>query len=205
MPVFYFYKCYTESMQPSEGNNYWNPETDEAQNFAAQEAPEVYENETPYDEMPLLEPISWEASEYIHHDRNILWFVSFIVITILLLLLSIFVVKNYFFTALIVVMAVALGVYTQRPPRVIKYTISKEGLQIGNKTHLFSEYRAFGIIQDGGIFAAKLLPTARFGQEITLYFTENEGEKIVDLLGAFLPMEDLHLDVIDTLLRRLRL
>jgi hypothetical protein len=39
---------------------------------------------------------------------------------------------------------------------------------------------------------------------VSMYFAEEDGEKIVDILGARLPMEELHLDAIDRLMRRLR-
>ena len=153
----------------------------------------------------LFDPISWEASEYIHHERDTVWFIGFVVVVIAFLALSVFLIKNYFFTALIVVMAATLFVYVRRPPRVVRYTLSQQGLNVGQKFHFFTEFRAFGVVQDGALFSVKLLPTARFGQELTVYFAENDGEEIVDILGTYLPMEDLQLDLVDLLLRRLRL
>jgi hypothetical protein len=38
-----------------------------------------------------------------------------------------------------------------------------------------------------------------------VYFPEEAGEKIVDILGQRLPMETLKLDMIDILVRKLRL
>jgi len=192
-------------MQPSDGHNYWQGEEEGSEHLASV-ADSTPNNISPeLEEDVLLEPVTWEASEYIHHERDGLWFIVFLGITILLLALSIFLIQNYFFTALIVVMAVALLIYTRRPPKIIRYTLNDEGLQIGEQFHSFNEYRAFGVVGDGALYSVKLLPTARFGQEVTLYFSENEGERIVDILGAFLPMENLHLDLVDQLLRRLRL
>lgn len=200
-------------MQPRDGQNYWQGETQDSeelaptqpssQSVAEMDPPLEPELEQPQEE--VFEPVTWEASEYIHHERDGLWFVIFLSITAILLAISIFLIKNYFFTALIVVMAIALFIYARRPPRVVRYTLSGQGLHIGQQFHSFNEYRAFGIVEDGALYSVKLLPTARFGQEVTLYFAETEGERIVDILGAFLPMENLHLDLIDRLLRRLRL
>jgi hypothetical protein len=50
-----------------------------------------------------------------------------------------------------------------------------------------------------------LLPTKRFKPGTSVYFPEEAGEAIVDMLGARLPMEDLHLDVVDKVIRKLRI
>lgn len=202
-------------MQPSDGGNYWRGDEEKDGTSLPEpqpvpdaplpppDEPEPEEDEDEQDEP--FDPVSWDASEYIHHERDGLWFMGFIVVTLGLMALSIFVIKNYFFTALILVMAVALFLYARRPPHVLHYTLSAQGLNIGQKFHFFNEFRAFGIVQDGALFSVKLLPTARFGQELTVYFAENDGENIVDILGAYLPMEDLKLDLVDAMLRRLRL
>ncbi len=203
-------------MQPSDGQNYWQGEEQDSEKLASSmqstssDPLNNPQQQTDTEEMQLeaqeaLESVTWEASEYIHHERDGLWFIIFLSITVALLALSVFLIQNYFFTALIVVMAVALLIYARRPPRIMRYTLSGQGLHIGQQFHSFNEYRAFGVVEDGALYSVKLLPTARFGQEVTLYFSENEGERIVDILGAFLPMENLHLDLVDRLLRRLRL
>jgi len=190
-------------MQPNDGQNYWQPQegdgttTPPVQN-APQAQPERQATETP------AETISWEASESIHHERDGAWVIGFIATVVLLLGVSIWQ-QQWTFTALIIIMAIALVVYIRRPTRVLRYSLSFNGLHIGEQFHSFDEFRSFGVLEEGALFSVMLMPTKRFGQALTIYFTENEGEKIVDILGAYLPMEDLHLDALDSLLRRLRL
>jgi hypothetical protein len=50
-----------------------------------------------------------------------------------------------------------------------------------------------------------LIPTKRFSPGLSVYFPEEAGERIVDILGTRLPMETLKLDAIDIIVRRLRL
>jgi len=50
-----------------------------------------------------------------------------------------------------------------------------------------------------------LIPTKRFAPGVSVYFPDDAGEKIVDILGQRLPMEELKLDVIDIVVRKLRL
>ena len=195
-------------MQPNDGQNYWQPqEGDETNTPPAQAVPQPPAPAPVQPQQPaesLENTISWEASESIHHERDGFWVIGFISVVAILLGLSVWQ-QQWTFTALIVIMAIVLVVYIRRPTRVLRYSLSFDGLHIGEQFYGFDEFRSFGILEEGALFSVMLMPTKRFGQAMTIYFTEDEGEKIVDILGAYLPMEDLHLDVLDNLLRRLRL
>ncbi|MBI3494694.1 hypothetical protein HY004_01780 [Candidatus Saccharibacteria bacterium] len=193
-------------MQPNSenGQNLWQPpEGGVAPTPPPQNAPtppatvEDLQNST-------FEPVSWEASESIDHQHDGTWFAGMLLVVIVLIGISVWL-QLWTFTALIVIMAIALAIYTRRPPRVLRYSLSSNGLHIGEQFRGFDEFKSFGVLQEGNLFSVMLIPTKRFGQSLTIYFGEGEGERIVDILGAYLPMEELELDVMDGLLRRLRL
>jgi hypothetical protein len=54
-------------------------------------------------------------------------------------------------------------------------------------------------------FAIVLMPRKRFSLAVTVYFPEAKGEEIVDVFGARLPMETVKLDLIDKIVRKLRM
>lgn len=152
------------------------------------------------------EPVYWTASEYIHEEKGILWFVAFVIVCLVFIATDIIWIKSYTFSVLVVVMAVSLVIFSRRPPRMIDYTLSgDQGLYIGEKLYHFSEFKAFGLIRDHDQHSIMLIPTKRFATGVSVYFPEEAGEKIVDILGARLPMEDLKLDVVDIIIRKLRL
>lgn len=147
--------------------------------------------------------ISWEASEYVHHHKNPLWFVGLATVAALFFGVSVFL-QAWTFAALVVVMTVAIVYFAVRPPRSLRYKLSASGLQINEHFYGYKEFRSFGVIQDGGLFSIMLLPVKRFMPALTVYFAQEDGEKIVDILGARLPMEQLKQDPIDRLMRNLR-
>jgi len=154
------------------------------------------------------EPVYWSAKEYIHQEKNGLWFVIFGLVVVSFIALDIFVIQSFFlsFSILIVVMAAAVIIYSRRPPRTIDYTLSgDQGLYVGDRLYHFSEFKAFGLIKDQGEHSIMMIPVKRFSPGLTVYFPEEAGEKIVDIFGARLPMQDLKLDVIDVVVRKLRL
>jgi hypothetical protein len=151
------------------------------------------------------QPIQWQATEYIQHDKNGIWFVIFAVVTLGLMAFAIFVIQSVTFAILIPVMAVALLTYTQRPPRLINYSLSRKGLHLNDHLYAFAEFKAFGVIRDGAEYSIMLVPTKRFRPGVSVYFPEAVGEQLVDMLAARLPMRDLHLDIVDRLIRKLRI
>ena len=152
-----------------------------------------------------MEPVRWQAHEYIHHEKGAGWFIGFGVAVVVLIAMAIFVIQSITFAILIPVMAAALIVYSHRPPRLIDYTLSRQGLHINDRLYAFSEFKSFGVIHDGLEYSVMLVPTKRFRPGVSVYFPEEAGEAIVDMLGARLPMQELHLDLIDRLIRKLRI
>ena len=148
--------------------------------------------------------ISWEAQEYVSRDKNVGWYIALVIIGLSLTAVGVLV-KWWSFSLLIVVSVIALIVYSVRPPRMLKYTMSSKGLKEGNRMYNFEDFRAFGVINDGGHYAIVLTPRKRFSPRTWVYFPEQQGEGIVDAFGMRLPMEEVKLDVIDKIVRALRI
>lgn len=150
-------------------------------------------------------PIQWAAHEYVHLEKGAGWMAIFVVVVAGLIAVDVFLLQSWTFSVLVVVMAVAVVVYIRRPPRDIQYTLSgKQGLYIGERQYHFGEFKAFGLIKDGDHHSLMLIPVKRFAPGVSVYFPEEVGEQIVDIFGARLPMEELKLDAIDLLVRKLR-
>lgn len=148
--------------------------------------------------------VTWEGQEYVTHDKNAGWYVGLVVVGLLLVGLSIWL-KWWSFTALVVVSVLALIVYAARPPRKIHYSLSAKGLDEGERHYNFEDFKSFGILQDGKRFAIVLRPRKRFSASVTVYFPENQGEQIVDMFGLRLPMEEVKMDMLDKIVKFLRI
>jgi hypothetical protein len=123
-----------------------------------------------------------------------------------LISVDVFFLKSWTFSILVIVMAFAVIIYTRRPPRTLTYALSgSQGLYVGERLYHFDEFKAFGLIKDGEHNSIMLIPTKRFAPGVSVYFPPEAGEKIVDILGQRLPMEELKLDAIDIVVRKLRL
>jgi len=181
------------------------PEQVPQQQFATEEL-EQYEGDEleEGDEEYIDEPVIWQAHEFIHREKGTGWFIAFGVVILALIAISVLT-QAWSFTVLIVVIALVVIVYTRRPPRELTYSITDEGLTIDGTLHKFSTFKSFGIIHDGEEYSVMLIPTQRFQPGVSVYFPEEAGEDIVDMLGSRLPMKDLKLDAVDRVVRLLRL
>lgn len=180
-------------------NSYWQPENENQPTPTSEPA-------TTNEEVSEVAPVTWSAQEYVHLDKGGWWYVLFVLIALGLIAVDFFLLRSWTFSVLVVVMAIALIVYIRRPPRSLTYALSpKQGLYVGERLYHFDDFKAFGLIRDNEHFSIMLIPRKRFAPGVSVYFPEEAGEKIVDILGQRLPMENLKLDIIDVVVRKLRL
>jgi hypothetical protein len=194
-------------MNPDQKDNYWQAEPEETLGAHSNDAsaPQIETSPT-NSETVEYPPVAWEAHEYIVLDKSGLWYTIFGLLVVGFVVLDILFFHIWTLSLLVIVIAIAIIVYSRRPARVIQYTLSiKQGLYIGERLYNFDDFKAFGLIRDGEHHSIMLIPTKRFAPGVSVYFPEEAGEKIVDILGSRLPMENLKLDVIDVIVRRLRL
>lgn len=170
------------------------------------DSPETQEFKPPSsDGIDLTEPIAWNAPEGVRVQRGAVWYVLFAIVLVGLMALAILVFQNWTFAILLPIMAVALFVLSNNNPQTINYAISPKGIYIADTLHDFSEFRAFGLLHENDQHSILLLPVKRFSPGLTIYFSEAEGEKIVDMLGARLPMQEIKPDALEKFIRLIKL
>lgn len=148
--------------------------------------------------------ISWEAEEYVLRDKTGWWYVGLAAFVLILCGIAVLL-QWWTFLVVIMLSAVALVIYTVRPPRVIHYSLTRKGLTEGDVFHSFEDFKSFGFLQESGHFAIVLTPRKRFSPRVTVYFPGSQGEVIIDALGVRLPMEEVHMDLLDRLIKFLRI
>jgi len=147
--------------------------------------------------------IEWQASEYVQHDKGAGWVFILTVVALLGVGAALWF-GQWMFAFLLGVMAVAFGYYAVRKPRIMHYQLSNDGLKINGKPFPITDFRAFGVIDDGALYSIRLIPAKRLAPAIMIYFAEDDGETIVDILGRHMPMEQMHPDIMDVIMRKLR-
>jgi hypothetical protein len=192
-------------MQPESDSNYWQPSPEpqpEAtlQDTSAPQQPEPAPSGTTLPDQPL----TWQASEFVHHEKGGLWFVGLALVAAVLLVIDVFLIQSWTFGVLIVVMAAAMMIVASRPPKQVNYSLSAQGLIIDEKSFSFHDFRAFGVVPEGAFYSIRLVPNKRFMPMVSVYFPTEQGEQIVDIFGAVLPMQHIERDPIDKFVEKIR-
>ena len=156
------------------------------------------------EEVEEFAPLTWQASEFVHHEKSGVWFLALLGAATVLLLIDGFLIRSWTFGILIVVMAISLGVIARRPPRTLMYTLTSRSLQIDEKRFDLRDFHAFGVVQENAFYSIRLIPNKRFMPMVSVFFPPEYGEEIVDILGHTLPMENIKRDSIDKLVEKIR-
>jgi hypothetical protein len=98
----------------------------------------------------------------------------------------------------------ALAVYAHKPPKVMKYELSDEGVHIDGKLYPFGEFRSFGVIPDEDWHSIDLEPAKRLNIRRAILFDTEDFDEIVGHLELHLPREDRPLDIIERITRYVR-
>lgn len=154
---------------------------------------------------PKFENISWQASEYIHHEKDPLWYVYFAIISILLLAGTYFLLKDVISLIVITLMAIAVLVFANRKPLALDYQLSDEGIAINGKGYSYAQFKSFSVVAMGAVESIYLEPLERFMPPISIYFAPEDADKIINTIGSYLPHREHKPDIIDTIVRRIRL
>lgn len=201
------------------------PQISEAQPIAPAEAPQpIVESQSTLAEEQLIDStnesaefddeqvvdddaalLRWEGTEYVHSSRSVKWYSIFGIVTVVAVVAAIMVLKSITFAILIPVMVVALLVYVRRAPDVLQYILSRKGIHVNDKLFTFDQFKSFGVVSYNGSHSVVLVPRKRFQIGQTLYFPEEIGEQLVDMLAERLPMKEVAPDAIDRLLAKLHL
>jgi hypothetical protein len=156
-----------------------------------------------YEADETQEAFTWQASEYIHHQKKTTWFIAFFGLVAAMATLAVIFQQ---WTSLMVLgaMVAALTVYANKEPRVLSYSLTETGITIGDKHHAYDEFKSFAVLQDLAWHAIDLEPLQRFMPRMTILFDDEHLNEIVARLSQHLPREDRNPDIIERLTRYLR-
>lgn len=160
----------------------------------------------PTDQPPVASDpnaLTWQASEYVHHDKRTAWHLGLFAIIAVLIAVAV-VTHQWFSIGVFIVMAIALVVYGNKQPRVLNYAITDTGIEIDGKSYPFETFKSFSVIQDVAWHVIDLEPTKRFMPRLTILFEDSQHDAIVQALAAHLPEEDRQPDLIERLARYLK-
>lgn len=155
--------------------------------------------------VPESPSIQWTASEFIAHDKSMMWYAGLAGVGIVITLFSYFIVHDIIASIAVIFIVILFGFVAAHKPRTLPYRIDSAGITIGDKLYQYGQFKSFGIVQEGAFSSITLMPLKRFGQPLSIYYPPEEEEKIVQVLANYMPAAQVKLDFIDKMLKSIHL
>lgn len=146
---------------------------------------------------------SWQASEFIHHEKSAGWYMILGLIAVVLVLAAI-ITRQWFSIAVFATMTAAVVVYASKEPRILAYRLDSHGLTIDGKSNPYSSFKSYSVLKDTGWHMIDLDPTRRFAPRVSIIFDNEDLGKITSILDAKMPRVDREPDWIEKLTRSIR-
>jgi hypothetical protein len=151
-----------------------------------------------------IEPVRWSASEFLHHQKNLAWYLYAVIALLAAAALLYVFSRDIIGPAAIVILGGLLLVGAARKPRVVEYIVDNDGIVVGSRQYSYNDFQSFSIVHEDQIESITLLPSKRFSPVVSIYFSPEDGQKIFDILGTFLPFEQREKDQIDKFLHKIK-
>lgn len=169
--------------------------------------PSIWQNNQESDDLYSVEdmgPIQWTASEFVEHEKDKSWFVGFACLTILAVVV-IYLITQEEITAIVVAITAGLfAVSARRKPQTLAYHMNQSGVTVGDRYYSYETFKSFSVLDDEAFSSIQLTSLKRFAIPVSLYYPPEEEEKIIAMLGNFLPHEERSHDPVDRLMRKVR-
>lgn len=133
------------------------------------------------------------------------WYLKMVIVFAILIGLALFLIKSISTAFLFGIIMLALFIYTKKPSEKINFMIDEEDIYIEEKIFKIKNFKSFCIKPSQSFYSIAFTPNKRLGSELIIYFEEKDGEKIVDFLSNFLPMEDYKPSIVDQIVEKIGL
>jgi len=151
-----------------------------------------------------FEDISWSASEFIAHDKNVAWYGVLSIVTVIAATIVYFLTHDKISTIIIVLAGVIFGVYGARKPRTLNYKLDNVGLTIQTNLFNYDSLKSFMVIENSPIPNIILLPLKRFMPSMSIYLDPSSEEKVIKILSDRLPQDFHEQDFVERFMIRIR-
>ena len=150
-------------------------------------------------------PLSTKARRLITpHHKNIGWYFLLVLALGVASALLYLITRDMISVVAVVILAVVFGVSAGRKPRILNYQLDRAGLTVGQRFYSYGNFKSFSLVNEGAFTSIMFMPLKRFMPAVSIYFSPEDEEKIVEVLSAHLPLQQGEQDAIDKLMHRIR-
>ena len=150
---------------------------------------------------PEESALKWSSVPNSEDKRKPSWYIGLVLVLALISTGFYLLTHDITTTTIIMVCALLLSYYGIKKPRKINYSLNNEVLTINDRKYNLNSYKYFIVTHRSNSGTASLVPLKRFAAPININFSKDDSERIIQTLGASMPMEHKDNDLFDKLMR----
>jgi Protein of unknown function (DUF3093) len=128
----------------------------------------------------------WEAPEFRHYDKTLVWYVTVILVTAALIFLEIY--KNDFFGAVsLFVICLLFVLFAHRKPSLVTIQLTNTGVHMGRIHIPYKEIKKFWVVHTRHHKTLNLETTAYLQDLVVIQLGDQDSEEIREFLNIILP------------------
>lgn len=186
------------------------PEVDLLKEKDSASAQEILDNKKQPKNQPESGPemigqplFSWQAPEFIHYEKSVLWYLTVIIIALLVIIASIYF-KQWILILVIVMFAIVLIQYARRKPKVKDYSIYDNAVKAAGKIYPFKQLKSFWFIESKDELSLNFEPLKKLSPVITMPLSDIKISDLKSILTKYLPEQKRTEGLIDRTSKRLK-
>ena len=146
---------------------------------------------------------TWEASEYVFHEKSTVWYLVLWVIAAVLVG-GLALLHQWLSIVVVVVTALAVMVYSRKEPRTLTYALDDQGISIDGKLSSYHLFKSYSAHQEVSWREIDLEPARRFAPRLTVLCEAENFDMIEEILDGHLPRVDRDPDWIEQVTRYIK-
>ena len=162
------------------------------------------EDEQETDEDPSIELASWEASEFITHEKPSYWHFAVVGVAIIIAAITFIFTQELISSVALIVVGIVFAIYGSAKPRIVQYRLTGEGVYTDEKLHKYNDFKSFSTIETTGLPYIQLISRKRFIVPLTLHTEPSSVDQITEIIGKHVPYDQKHQDPVDRLSAKLK-
>lgn len=148
--------------------------------------------------------IEWTASEFIEHKKPVWWYLTLTAVIVVIAILVYLSSRDYVAVAGVIAAGILFAVIAARKPRSLNYRLDNKGLTVAEKVYPYNHFKAFWTTREGIASSLNFMPLRRFMPVLTVYYDPDDEDKIISVMGSYLPLGSPRKDIIDKFLKKIR-
>jgi len=132
---------------------------------------------------------SWDAKEYVQHERSISWYWWAAAIALVVIVYAI-AIRQWTLIAVVLVVGVVIYLMGRTEPRTFTHELLDTGIKIGGRLYPYTTLQSFWLVIEGRVRELKVLQSGKLKPLLSLQLDNAEVEQVRGVLSKFLPEEE---------------